>query len=108
MELHEKKCVPCEGGAQPLTRAEAEKLLSQVQGWVLSDDVKNISRTFEFKNFVQAMAFVDNVADAAEIDAHHPDIHIFYNKVTLELSTHAIDGLSENDFIAAAKINRIR
>ncbi|MDO8623897.1 MAG: 4a-hydroxytetrahydrobiopterin dehydratase [bacterium] len=98
------KCVPCEGGAKPLSQEDAQKYLTETSGWALEGDAKSISHEFKFKDFMAAMAFVDQVADIAEMEDHHPDIHIFYNRVKLELSTHAIKGLSKNDFIVAAKI----
>lgn len=103
--LDQQHCVPCEGGVAPLTKADAEETMKHVPGWMLSDDGKTISRDFEFKDFKTAMAFVNKVADIAEGEGHHPDIHIWWNKVRLDLSTHAIKGLSTNDFILAAKIN---
>lgn len=106
MTLSEKKCVPCEGGALPLTHAEASRNLAELHdSWRLSDDAKTIRRDFSFPDFLAAMKFVNHVADLAEQEQHHPDITIHYNKVTLELSTHSIGGLSENDFILAAKID---
>jgi len=109
MDLYQKKCVPCEGGVEALTKEQALPYLAQLgQGWTLAADGKKIARTFEFKNFVGAMAFVDKVADVAEVEGHHPDIHIFYSRAVIELTTHAILGLSENDFILASKIDRIR
>ena len=86
---------------------EAERYLEDVPGWELSDDKTGISRQFTFKTFVDAMEFVSWVADIAEREDHHPDIHIFCNRVRLDLSTHAIKGLSENDFIVAAKVNQL-
>jgi 4a-hydroxytetrahydrobiopterin dehydratase len=103
MDLLKKKCVPCEGGAEPLTPGEAVDYMAEVPGWALSPDGKKISREFKFKNFIGAINFVERVADVANEEDHHPDIHIHYNKVVLELWTHAIGGLSENDFIVAAK-----
>ena len=103
--LKEQKCIPCEGGADPLTRERSEKLLSSINGWIPSEDNKKISKEFKFKNFAEAMSFVNRVADLAEAEGHHPDIQINYNKVQLELTTHAIGGLSLNDFILASKIN---
>ena len=103
--LSQKHCVPCEGGAAPLTPEQADVLRGSIGMWDVSEDVKMLSQTFTFQNFVEAMKFVDKVADIAESEGHHPNIHISYNKVTLELSTHAIGGLSENDFILAEKIN---
>ena len=103
-DLMNRECVPCEGETPPLTRVEAEQLLANLDpSWKIVDGVK-IRREFLFKNFVRAMGFVDRVADVAESEGHHPDIHIFYHRVVLELTTHAIHGLSENDFIVAAKI----
>lgn len=105
--LSKKHCVSCEGGVPPLDRAAAEKLLKETPGWKLSADAKTISRDFAFKDFNEAMAFVNKVAGIAEAEGHHPDIHVFWNKVRLDLSTHAIKGLSENDFILAAKVDML-
>jgi len=108
-KLKDMKCIPCESGdVDPLNKKEAEVLLTEVEGWDLSKDVKSIHKEWQFKDFDKAMDFVNLVADAAEFEGHHPDIDIRYNRVTLVLSTHAIGGLSENDFILAAKINGIR
>jgi 4a-hydroxytetrahydrobiopterin dehydratase len=106
-ELTKKKCVPCESGTKPLSLAEAARLLTETPEWTLQDESKKINREFKFKDFIAAMTFVDQVADIAETEGHHPDIHIFYNRVKLELFTHAIKGLSKNDFIVAAKINQL-
>ncbi|MDO8618221.1 MAG: 4a-hydroxytetrahydrobiopterin dehydratase [Candidatus Uhrbacteria bacterium] len=105
--LHEQKCVPCEGGVPSLNNDEALKLAAQINGWILAPDTKSISREFLFKNFREALAFINKVGEIAENENHHPDIHCWWNKVKLELSTHAIGGLSNNDFILAAKINRV-
>ena len=105
MELAQKKCVACEGGAQPLSREEAEVLLNQVNGWSLSGDVRWISKEFKFKNFKEALTFANVVGDIAEAEGHHPDLLVSWGKVTIELTTHAIHGLSENDFILAAKVD---
>jgi 4a-hydroxytetrahydrobiopterin dehydratase len=105
-ELLSKKCVPCEGGVFPLARQESEPLMSQVPGWELAEDATSISKTYKFKDFIGAINFVNHVAEIAEGEGHHPDIHLTgYNKVKLVHSTHAIGGLSENDFILAAKID---
>ena len=105
-DLLKKKCIPCEGrGIKPLDRADVQKYLDKLQNWILDKDAKKISKEFKFKDFIGAINFVERVADVAEMEGHHPDIHINYNKVLLELSTHAIGGLSENDFILAAKID---
>lgn len=106
IHLSEKRCVACEGGVPPMAQDEAQKLMTELgSGWELKED--KIERKFEFKDFKEAMAFVNKVADIAEGEGHHPDIEIKYNKVEIELSTHAIHGLSENDFIVAAKIDKI-
>lgn len=105
MSLHQEKCVPCEGGVKPYSREEAEKLLTQVsKHWSLATD-KDIQARLKFKDFAEAMKFVNNVAELAEGQGHHPDIMISYNKVALTLTTHAINGLSRNDFILASKID---
>ena len=106
-ELAQKHCVPCEGGTKPLAKEVAARMLAEVQGWELAPSAKSLSRQFIFVGFMDAMEFVSQVADIAEAEDHHPDIHISFNKVRLELSTHAIKGLSENDFIVAAKINTL-
>ncbi len=92
---------------KPLDKDKAEELLSEVSEWDMAKDGKKISREFKFRDFLGSMGFIDKVADIAEIEGHHPDIHIYYDKVVLDLSTHSIGGLSENDFIVAAKINAI-
>lgn len=105
--LLSKKCVACEGGIPPLTKEESKKYLSQTLGWELLAGAKKIKKEFTFKNFKEAMQFVNHVADLAESEGHHPDIYVYYNKVQLDLWTHAIGGLSENDFIVAAKVNAL-
>ncbi len=96
---------------KPLSGEALDNFLKEVPGWNLADlpaqAGDKISRGFNFKNFVEAMHFVERVADIAEQEEHHPDIHISYNKVNLELYTHSIGGLSENDFIVAAKIDAL-
>ena len=92
---------------KPLDKDKAEELLSEVSEWDMAKDGKKISREFRFRDFLGSMGFIDKVADIAEIEGHHPDIHVYYDKVVLDLSTHSIGGLSENDFIVAAKINAI-
>lgn len=103
-DLTRKHCVPCEGGVPKLTRAEAEALLKQISSWTLTADATKIEKQFRFKDFREAMAFVNRVAAIANAEDHHPDILINYSRVTLTLWTHAIGGLSANDFIVAAKI----
>jgi 4a-hydroxytetrahydrobiopterin dehydratase len=106
MDLTQKKCVPCEAGTPPLGAAAVAEFMKSVPALNVVD-VKKLSREFKFKDFTAAMAFVNRVAAIAESEGHHPDIYIFYNLVRLELSTHAIGGLSENDFIVAAKIDAL-
>jgi 4a-hydroxytetrahydrobiopterin dehydratase len=106
MDLTKKKCVPCEAGTPPLSADAVAELAPKIPAWKVVDN-KKLSHEFKFKNFKEAIAFVNRVADIAESEGHHPDIYIFYNLVRLELSTHAIGGLSENDFIVAAKIGAL-
>ena len=108
MDLKKKHCVPCEGGEPPLTKVEENRYMEDINGWDLDrNGIHNLERKFKFKNFKESMEFVNEVADLAEKEGHHPDIKISWNKVELKLTTHAIDGLSENDFILASKINDI-
>jgi 4a-hydroxytetrahydrobiopterin dehydratase len=106
-DLTQKHCVPCEGGALPLMRDESARLLEQTPDWTIAPDGLSLSRTFTFKNFVDAMAFANQITPIAEAEGHHPDLSIGWGKVSVVLMTHAIGGLSENDFILAAKINEI-
>lgn len=104
--LTTKKCKPCEGGVPPLSQTEAKTLLQQLeQDWQLSGN--KIYRIFAFKNYYQTIAFVNAVAWIAHREDHHPDITVGYNQCRIEYTTHAIDGLSENDFICAAKIDTL-
>ena len=105
MNLTEKKCKPCEGGVPAMSKEQADELLKQVPTWTIKD--WKVTKEFKFKNFVEAMEFVNKVAEIAESEGHHPDISISYSKVIIETWTHAINGLSENDFILAAKIDKI-
>jgi len=108
-DLLKKKCVPCKNkNTKPFSKEEAEGYLEEVSGWTLGNEAKKISKEFKFQDFIGAVNFVERVADVAEMEGHHPDIHILYNKVKLDLSTHSIGGLSENDFILAAKIDAHR
>lgn len=105
-ELTEQKCEPCEGGVAPLNIDEAEVLLEQTPGWILSVDLRSLSKRYSFKDFKVALEFVDRVGKIAESEGHHPDIHLVdYKNVRIETTTHAISGLSRNDFILAAKID---
>ncbi|HII09941.1 TPA: 4a-hydroxytetrahydrobiopterin dehydratase [Candidatus Micrarchaeota archaeon] len=107
MDLARKRCKPCEGGTKPMNKAEARKNLKFAEGWRLKGN--SIYTELRFKDFRNAMGFVNRVADIAESDGHHPDILVYsWNRVRLTNSTHAIKGLSINDFILAAKINQIK
>lgn len=109
MDLTKKHCVPCEGGIQPLSQSEENSFIKSTPSWILiRDGVHKLTRQFKFKDFKQTMFFVNKIAKLAESEGHHPDIKIVYNKVSLDLFTHAVEGLSENDFIMAAKINQVR
>jgi 4a-hydroxytetrahydrobiopterin dehydratase len=106
-ELAQKKCVACEGTETPFNKEEATVLMAQLKGWTLSGDARWISKDLKFKDFKEALAFVDKVGAIAEAEGHHPDIQLSWGKVSIELTTHAIKGLSENDFIMAVKIDLI-
>ena len=105
--LLQKKCVPGEGGTLPLFKQKVDELLQQVSGWSVSTDGEKISKNFKFKNFKEALAFANKIGDIAEAQGHHPDMFVGWGKVGVVLTTHAIGGLSENDFILAAKIDVI-
>jgi len=107
--LTEQKCQACEGGASPLDQAQAERLLQQLhEDWTLSQDGRTIQRGFKFKNYYHTMAFVNAVAWIAHREDHHPDMEVSYNRCLVQFSTHAIGGLSQNDFICAAKTDALR
>jgi 4a-hydroxytetrahydrobiopterin dehydratase len=107
-DLAQKKCMPCDGGVAPLTRPAADSLLAELDpGWKLSADGKSIRREFAFKDFYRTMSFVNALAHVANIEDHHPDLEVGYNYCRALFTTHAINGLSENDFICAAKIDSI-
>lgn len=106
-ELKNKKCVPCEVGAPPLSREAVLEHRAQLNAaWEVVDG-KKIARRFAFKDFKEAMTFADKVGGLAENEGHHPDLHVAWGAVTVELWTHAVGGLSENDFILAAKIDAL-
>jgi 4a-hydroxytetrahydrobiopterin dehydratase len=105
--LAEKTCTPCRGGVPPLTRDEAERLHAQAPAWQLLDDAHRIERTFSLPNFRQALIFVQHVGELAEAEGHHPDISFGWGYATVSLRTKKIKGLHENDFIMAAKLDRI-
>jgi 4a-hydroxytetrahydrobiopterin dehydratase len=107
-ELTRKRCQPCEGGIPALSREEAEATVRNVEGWTLDPDARRITRSWTVEDFMAGIDFFTRVAAIAEEEDHHPDLHLEgYRKVTIALSTHAVKGLTENDFILAAKINRV-
>jgi len=106
--LATKKCEACEGGVDPLTRTDFEPYLEQVTEWNVIEDDTKIEREFEFKDFQTALDFINKAGEIAEDEGHHPDIFLHsWNKVKFTLYTHAIGGLSINDFVVASKIDRI-
>ncbi len=104
-DLSKGKCKPCEGGVPPLTDAEVKSNLAQLKGWEVVNG--EIAKTYNFKNYYETMAFVNAAAWISHREDHHPDIEVGYNKCRVRYSTHAIGGLSENDFICAAKIDAL-
>lgn len=107
--LKARSCKPCEGGMDPLSQEEARRMLTDVPGWKLDDAGRSIRRSWTVRNFQAGIDFFNRVAEIAEQEQHHPDLHLAeYRQVTIELWTHAIGGLSINDFILAAKINELR
>jgi 4a-hydroxytetrahydrobiopterin dehydratase len=107
-ELLKKRCTPCEGGRPALPRAEAERLARSLPGWALASDAKRISRSWTVKNFIAGIDFFNKVAALAEDEGHHPDLHLEgYRNLSIAIWTHAAGGLTENDFILAAKIDQI-
>jgi 4a-hydroxytetrahydrobiopterin dehydratase len=106
-ELAEKSCTPCRGGIPPLTLEEARRYSAQAPSWALVDEGRKIERTYRFKNFGEALAFVSQAGALAEAEGHHPDIAFGWGYATVSLQTKKIKGLHENDFIMAAKLDRI-
>ncbi len=104
MNLAQKTCVACHGGVPPLPAEEAVSLLGQLDGWELVNN-HHLTKSYRFKNFTEALAFVDRVGAIADEQNHHPDIYLAWGKVRIEIWTHKIDGLTESDFIFAAKID---
>lgn len=106
--LQKKKCLPCEGGVPKMTPEEVAAQLRELPAWRVTHDGERIARDWVVKNFLDGMNFFEAVAELAEDEGHHPDLHLVgYRHVTIEIWTHAIGGLSENDFILAAKIDHI-
>ena len=109
-DLLNKKCAPCEGGVLPFSITEIHKYQKKVDGWNIVKNDKNIfflEKKFEFKNFLKSQNFINEVGKIAELEGHHPDISFGWGYAKIEITTHAIEGLSENDFILAAKIDQI-
>jgi len=107
-ELTGRQCKPCEGGVEPLSADAASQFLQAIPAWELDAAGQTISRKWKCKNFVEAMEFLQKIGTVAEQEQHHPDLHLTgYNRVRVTLTTHAIGGLSENDFIVAAKLDRL-
>jgi len=104
-DMATKHCTPCEGGTQPLSKESVENLLRSLRGWEQEDG--SIVKRFEFKNYYQTMAFVNAVAWIAHSEDHHPDLEVSYRYCRVRYSTHAVGGLSENDFICAVKVERL-
>lgn len=104
--LADKQCVPCRGGVPPLGLDRVSELLSQVQGWAAEGN-HHIGKDYRFKDFAEALEFVNRVGRVAEDQGHHPDICFTWGKVRIEIRTHKIDGLTESDFVLAAKIDRL-
>ena len=108
MTLAQKHCVPCEKGTSAMNAMEAKAALAQLSGWRISDDGKWLLKDYTFKNFVQALSFVNKAGEVAESENHHPDIGLGWGYVNIRLQTHSAGGLHGNDFIMAAKIDSIQ
>lgn len=106
-DLEKRRCKPCEGGVEPMKSDRGAALLEQIPGWALTDDSRGLRRRFEFRNFHRTMAFINAMAWIAHVEDHHPDFSAGYNYCEVRFTTHAIGGLSENDFICAAKISAL-
>jgi 4a-hydroxytetrahydrobiopterin dehydratase len=107
-ELNEKHCKPCEGGVAPLTRAAAEAMRAGLAaGWQIDGEARRLRREFQFPDFYRTMSFVNALAHIANVEDHHPDLEVGYNYCRVNYSTHSIGGLSENDFICAARIDAL-
>ena len=105
--LNERTCIPCEGGVDPLSTDKVQRYLTELDGWKVNDANTEIRRTFKFPNFHHTMAFVNGIAWIAHTQDHHPDLEVGYNQCVVRYSTHAISGLSENDFICAAHVDAL-
>lgn len=107
MNLIAKKCTPCQGGIPPMSKETAEKLLHDTPEWELRDDATRLKRSFKFSNFADAMNLAQKIGDLCDAEGHHPDIAVGWGYCRVEFQTHKINGLHENDFIMAAKVNRL-
>ena len=109
MSLAEKACVPCRGGVPPLAASRSAELLKELEpGWEITHNGRHLEKTYPFPDFAEAMAFANRVAEVAEKESHHPDLHVAWGKCRVEIWTHKIDGLTESDFYLAAKADRAR
>jgi 4a-hydroxytetrahydrobiopterin dehydratase len=106
-KLENKVCTACEEGDEPMPDSEAEEMLKEIPGWEIVEGGEKIRREYKLDDFQTSMDLVNNVAEIAEQERHHPDIYIWYDTVRLDLTTHEVGGLTENDFIVAAKINTL-
>ncbi|GAB4392873.1 MAG: 4a-hydroxytetrahydrobiopterin dehydratase [Gammaproteobacteria bacterium] len=106
--LIEKRCVPCEGGVPTLTAEQIQLHLKQVKAWQINADQSAIFKRFDFRDYYQTMSFVNAVAWVANQEGHHPDLEVSYNRCVVKYMTHAVGGLTENDFICAAKIDALK
>jgi 4a-hydroxytetrahydrobiopterin dehydratase len=106
-DLRQKHCKPCEGGIEALSIDQAKKYLKDLPHWEIKEEGRAIVRHYQFKNYYETMAFVNAIAWMAHQEDHHPDLEVGYNYCRVRYSTHAINGLSENDFICASKVNNL-
>lgn len=107
-DLTVRRCVPCEGGVPPCSPDQIRQYLERLPGWRLTEDGRRIRKEWKLRNFMEGMSFFQRVAELAEAEAHHPDLHLTeYRRAAIEIWTHAIGGLSDNDFILAAKIETL-
>ena len=104
--LATKRCVPCHAGTPRLSLSQIAALMAQVPAWEVVDD-RRLRRTFPFSDFAGPMAFANRIAELAEVEGHHPDLHVHWRRLVVEITTHAIGGLSANDFVLAARIDRL-
>lgn len=106
-ELTKIRCVGCEGGIPALNKKEVENLLQEINDWQVSNDHKRITKRFQFKGFLKTMSFVNAIAWMANQENHHPDLEVGFNYCVVKYTTHAVDGLTKNDFICAAKVDAL-